>query len=166
MRRVPLSLPGTACFQNATGCCTGSTRPARWRVGGECACSGSDSWEAMRGLLIALICACVLTADESFFRRQPVAPRSLNGAWIVVVSRKFQSRGDLDTLQSFGLRRLRNGATQSIQRVDTAPANRQLRRLSSPHWPLKAPNWQQIAVAGTSNAKAIPCGDAVTDALP
>jgi hypothetical protein len=74
--------------------------------------------------------------------------RSLNGVWMVLVSGKIQSTGDLNTLQSFGFHRPENDHLVPIWRGDTAPANKQLLLSSTTRvHDCVAPEWQNCLAA-------------------
>ena len=95
---------------------------------------------------------------ESILGRQPAAMRSLNGVWMVLVSGKIQSTGDLNTLQSFGLHRSGNDQLVPIWRGNTAPANKQLPLTSIVlRWRLRRAGMAELPRGGSSNANAIPC---------
>jgi hypothetical protein len=84
--------------------------------------------------------------------------RSLNGVWMVLVSGKIQSTGDLNTLQSFGFHRLGNARLVAIWCGDTAPANKQLLLSSTTRvHDCAAPEWQNcLAAAAVTQTPYLP----------
>jgi hypothetical protein len=94
---------------------------------------------------------------ESILGRRPAAMRSLNGVGMVLVSRKIQSTGDLNTLQSFGFHRSGNDPLVPIWRGNTAPANKQLPLASISRKRSRSAGMAELPGGGSSNANAIPC---------